>query len=149
MSRRLLDAMLAYALERRPEDVPEIRRRIVEWELNEAMCAEIRAEWLGDYLLCNTPIPPGVVRVRCMNCGADGTITAAGALELAKAKARGAELAGAICRRCALEILPPAADAGRIIHLTASPQGEELLKRSENAKALAAEILRNPGARRE
>ena len=35
MSRRLLDAMLAYALERRPEDVPEIRRRIVEWELNE------------------------------------------------------------------------------------------------------------------
>lgn len=47
------------------------------------------------------------------------------------------------------EIIPPAADAGRIIHLTATAHGEEVLKRSENAKDLVAEILRNPGARRE
>ena len=109
----------------------------------------ITCRTLGDYLACNTAIPAGVVRVRCMNCGAHGTVTAAGALELAKHKARGAEPAGAICLRCARQIIPPAADAGRMIHLTASPQGEELLKSSENAKALAAEILRNPGARRE
>ena len=109
----------------------------------------ITCRTLGDYLACNAPIPPGVVRVRCMNCGAHGTVSAAGALELAKHKARGAELAGAICLRCAREILLPAADAGRMIHLTANAQGEELLKSSENAKDLAAEILRNPGARRE
>jgi hypothetical protein len=109
----------------------------------------ITCRTLGNYLAHNAPVPAGVVRVRCMNCGADGTITAAGALELAKAKARGAELAGALCTRCAFEILPPAADAGRTIHLTASAHGEELLKSSDTAKALAAEILRNPGARRE
>ena len=109
----------------------------------------ITCRTLGDYLACNTPIPAGIVRVRCMNCGADGTVTAAGALELQKAIARGAELAGAICLRCAREIIPPAADAGRMIHVTASAHGEEVLKSSENAKDLAAEILRNPGARRE
>ena len=109
----------------------------------------ITCRTLGDYLACNTPIPPGIVRVRCMNCGADGTVTAAGALELAKAKARGAELAGALCLRCAREIVPPAAEAGRVIHVTASAQGGELLRSSENMKTLAAEILRNPGARRE
>ena len=59
----------------------------------------ITCRTLGDYLLCNTPIPPGVVRVRCMNCGADGTITAAGALELAKGEGtrrgtRGRDLQG-------------------------------------------------------
>jgi hypothetical protein len=109
----------------------------------------ITCRTLGDYLVCNTPIPAGAVRVKCMNCGAHGTITPAGALELAKAIARGAELAGAICRRCALEIIPPAADAGRMIHFAASPQGEELLKSSENMKNLVAEIFRNPGARRQ
>ena len=109
----------------------------------------ITCRTLGDYLACNAPIPPGIVRVRCMNCGAHGTVTAAGALELAKAKARGAELAGAICLRCAREIVPPAAHAGREIHLTASAQGEELLKSSENAKTLVADILRGPNARHE
>jgi hypothetical protein len=108
----------------------------------------ITCRTFGDYLACNAPIPAGIVRVKCMNCGADGTVSAAGALELAKAKARGAELAGAICLRCAREFLPAAADAGRMIHLTASAQGEELLKRSENAKSLAADILRGPNARR-
>jgi hypothetical protein len=83
----------------------------------------ITCRTLGDYLVCNTPIPAGA--------------------------ARGAELAGAICRRCALEIIPPAADAGRMIHFAASPQGEELLKSSENMKNLVAEIFRNPGARRQ
>ena len=109
----------------------------------------ITCRTLGDYLLCNTPIPAGVVRVKCMNCGADGTVTAAGALQPAKEKARGAEIAGPICLHCTRAIILPAADAGRTIHLTASAHGEELLKTSDNAKALVAEILRNPGARRE
>ena len=54
----------------------------------------ITCRTLGDYLLCNTPIPPGIVCVRCMNCGADGTVIAAGALELQKAIARGCRTRG-------------------------------------------------------
>jgi hypothetical protein len=94
---------------------------------------------IGDYLSCNVSIPPGTVRVKCMGCHADATISEGGALKLREAEALGTHaLVGPVCRQCTLLL----ADKTRRVTLDMTPHGAELLERSEKAKGFVAELMK-------
>jgi hypothetical protein len=96
---------------------------------------------LKDWQIAGVEPPPDLVRLRCIGCEQEVTISADAGRKMAEAKREGMDPCGALCTPCLAVCLADDGIQGKVAGITASEHGRALLERNERARALA-EIMR-------
>jgi hypothetical protein len=89
---------------------------------------------LKDWQIAGVEPPPDLVRLRCIGCEQEVTISADAGRKMAEAKSAGMDPCGALCTPCLAVCLADDGMQGKVAGITASADGLALLGRSPKAR---------------